>query len=157
MIHSAIMLVSTMVGQVYMSPPSPVYFYPPPIVHVCPAPVYVYPPIYIRPAPVYVRPAPIYVHPAPVYVSPPTISRFFLDGMTERTRRWVTIPYRDGSEKRVPVINGYVPRVVRHVYSDCSVAIEYHYDERITYASIQEKMREPPRLVEPIRSVYPGL
>jgi len=136
MIHSAVLLLASVVGQVhgppvYYSPP--VYYAPP--VYVCPAPAYA-PPVYYGP-PIYVSP------PRRVVIGPTTHLHYHLYGMTERTREWATISYRDGSDKRVPVINGYVPRVEHIRRSDCSERFDYHYDERITYSSILAAMRDP--------------
>lgn len=73
---------------------------------------------------------------ATTVVGPPIYIEYSLHGMMERSKFWARTPYRDGQYRRVPIINGYAPRVYSKRYSDGSEHFLYDYQDRIVYEDI---------------------
>ena len=77
----------------------------------------------------------------PIYVN------YKMDNMREYTREYINVPYKDGTTKRVPVINGYVPgiRHYQHWGSNCELVAEtvvYDYTIWQTYEEVMAKWRK---------------
>lgn len=77
-----------------------------------------------------------YEYTCPTVVGPPIYIEYSLYGMTERSKFWAMTPYRDGRYRRVPIINGYAPRVYSKRCSDGSDCFLYDYQDRIVYEDI---------------------
>ncbi len=91
---------------------------------------------YYRPyyVPVY---TPVYV-PAPAPRVPRTHIQMRLNGMREQTREYVDVTYSFGN-RRVPVINGYVPNVIERTTSIGDKVIIYDYQARVSLADVQAR------------------
>lgn len=95
---------------------------------------------------------PLVYYECPTVVGPPIYIEYSLHGMTERSKFWAMTPYRDGRYRRVPIINGYAPRVYSKRYSDGSDRFLYDYQDRIVYEDI---MLDDKRTRTPSRSTIP--
>lgn len=77
-----------------------------------------------------------YEYTCPTVVGPPIYIEYSLHGMTERSKFWAMTPYLDGRYRRVPIVNGYAPRVYFKRRSDGSDCFLYDYQDRIVYEDI---------------------
>jgi hypothetical protein len=94
---------------------------------------------------------------ATTVVGPPIYIEYSLHGMTERSKFWARTPYRDGQYRRVPIINGYAPRVYSKRYSDGSERFLYDYQDRIVYEDIMlADKRKRTSLETPVRPLLPS-
>lgn len=93
---------------------------------------------------------------ATTVVGPPIYIEYSLHGMMERSKFWARTPYRDGQYRRVPIINGYAPRVYSKRYSDGSERFLYDYQDRIVYEDIllaDKRKRTPDPILKPLTLV----
>lgn len=94
-----------------------------------------YNPYYYRP---YYVPQPVYV-PVPTPVRQPrTHIQMRLNGMRELTRDYQDVTYSFGN-RRVPVINGYVPNVIEKTGLYGDQIIIYDYQARVSWAEVQAR------------------
>jgi hypothetical protein len=87
---------------------------------------------------------PVVVQSAPqrIVIAPPLYIDYHLGGMSERTREYRNVPYRDGKVRRVPVINGYVPRVVHTRWTNGAERVVYDYTIWEKYETAMAKWRK---------------
>lgn len=92
----------------------------------------VYRPYYVPvPQPVYVpAPAPRVVH---------THVQLRLNGMREQTRDYVDVNYYGFGNRRVPVINGYVPEVSERTAANGDRVIIYDYQGLVSLADVKAR------------------
>ena len=86
--------------------------------------------------------SPVYVPSNTVVIAPPLYIDYRLGGMSERTREYKNVPYRDGKVRRVPVINGYVPRINHTKYSSGAERIVYDYTIWESYEGAMAKWKQ---------------
>jgi hypothetical protein len=90
---------------------------------------------------------PVYICPPTVYVAPTDYIYYELDGMVERSRRYEWIEYgeRNPIERRVPVINGYVPDVSKCRLDTGGWRIVYDYSRRTRLSDCIDCEKEYPK------------
>jgi hypothetical protein len=87
----------------------------------------------------------VYVCPSTTVIGPPIYVDYCLGGMVQYSKYWTVMPYRDGSHRRVPIINGYAPRVTYQYCGDGSEHYLYDYRDRIRYADVMAEARDQKR------------